>query len=94
MACDHMRIPPPFSPLPKIRKGATARLTRTPDRIRHAVNLGLALTIERELDFLAQRAVPNDLPQQALRHAIWLLVGEALAASPDDSRLRGQSWQN
>jgi hypothetical protein len=65
-----------------------------PDRIRHAVNSELALTIERELDFLAQRPVPNDFPQQALLQAIWPFVGEALAASPDDPRLRGQSWQN
>jgi hypothetical protein len=42
----------------------------------NADHWGVALTVERELNFLAKRKEPNDFPQQALLQAIWLFLGE------------------
>jgi len=48
----------------------------------NADHWGVALKIERELDFLGKREASNNFPQQALLRAIWLFVGETLPPLP------------
>jgi hypothetical protein len=44
----------------------------------NADHWGIAVQVEKQLDYLAQRAEGNDFPQSALLEAIWLYVGAAL----------------